>query len=124
MTDKIQAVLERLEYYEAVHPDPVQVQRIPFAAEDLNLLHKMLRDYEDAQRLVRNAKFHDKKTKELENIRARNRDAIAILLFKYDSLLGINLNDGRTLRIARGRADKPFVVLKLSSMPNQSATRS
>ena len=114
MSDDIQAVLDRLEFYEAVHPDSVPVRRIPFTADDRELLHRKLRDYEDARTLVRNTKFHDKKTKELESISARARDEIALLLFKHDSLLGTELDDGRILKVERGRAAKTTVVLKFT----------
>jgi hypothetical protein len=119
MNEEVQAVLDRLEYYEAVHPDPVPIRHIPFTAADRELLHRKLRDYEDARKLVRNTKIHGKKTKELESIRARTRDEIALLLFKHDSLLGIELDDGRILKVVRGRAAKATVVLKFAPIPKQ-----
>jgi hypothetical protein len=114
MTDEIQAVLDRLEFYEAVHPDPVPVRRTAFSAEDRELLHRKLREYEDARTLVRSTKVHGKQTKELEKIRARARDEIALLLFKHDSLLGIELDDGRTLKVVRGQAERTTVILKVT----------
>ena len=65
MTDDIQAVLDRLEFYEAVHPDPVPVQRIAFSAQDRELLQRKVREYEDALTLVRNAKVTTRKPKNL-----------------------------------------------------------